>query len=597
MQNLYRWFLVLLLLSIGGAPLEAQVMESRNSHTKDSLKREISLIQSDVKREAALNIELSKIQRINGEYIEANKLSRHVLNQIENLEAPRIQSNAYSNLADGYRRIGLLDSSFYYANEYVQFITNENEELNSLSKYELIHHKLEAYALLAKYHYDNNDPINCTEAIDVAKKLIESIDIDKAIQDYPKFRYGLVYDVLGHLHFRYFKMVDALFYFNKIIEEAENSGNPTLINSVKHWKATLLYETKVYDGYVPERKSALEIILEFDMNQLDLMSEVRPWHVYWLTGRLYQKSGDDARFEEYARKALIEVLKTDGYSDIIGILDATAKGAGELRNYPWKLNNRELMAYYKDYLINANNQIKLLQMETQLENAKKLAEANRQLDNERTRGQLIIGGAILILIVNILVFRNLRLLKRAKRYQNAANEKLQYEKEVAILKKEKISNVLEFKQRQLATSTLSSERLNSQINQMVERLEEVKKGQNDSESTKKIDRLLRDLKSADSVQDNWTQFYKHFENVHPDFFNKLLAINDGLTQNDLRHCAYVQMNLSNKEVAHMYNVDPNSVKMARYRLKKKLHLDPEASLQDFIFHLTDSSSSQYLQEA
>lgn len=593
----YKRFLIMLTLGIGSTSVEAQVMESWNLHIKDSLKAEILLVEGDISREAELSIELSKILKMNGEYFEANKVSRFILNLTEHLQIPRIQSKAYANLAEGYRRIGLLDSSFYYADKYVQFITSKNEDLNVLSEFELIHYKLEAHALLAKYYYDNRDPNNSGEVIGVAKRLIESIDINKAREDYPDFRYGLVYDVLGHLHFRYYEMVDAFFYFNKIIEEAENSGDPTLINNVKHWRATLMYETKSYDRPFPKGESALEIILELDVNDLDPMSEVRPWHVYWLTGKLYQKRGDNARFEEYARKSLISVLKTDGYSDIIGVLEATAKSAELLRNYTWKLNNKELMAYYKDYLINANNQIKLLQMEAQLKTAQELSELNGELADQRYRSRLIFAGGLLILIVNILIFRNLRLLKRAKRYQSAANEKLQYEKEVELLKKEKLANLLEYKQRQLTTSTLSAERLNSQMNRMIETLEGVKKSLKDHSSIKSIDRLIRELKSADSDQDNWTQFYKHFESVHPNFFNRLLEINDGLTQNDLRHCAYVQMSLSNKEVAQMYNVDPNSVKMARYRLKKKLHLDQEASLQDFIFQLTNNSSPQYLRGA
>jgi DNA-binding CsgD family transcriptional regulator len=42
------------------------------------------------------------------------------------------------------------------------------------------------------------------------------------------------------------------------------------------------------------------------------------------------------------------------------------------------------------------------------------------------------------------------------------------------------------------------------------------------------------------------------------------------------------MGLSPKQVAEILNVEAESVSMARVRVKKKLHLEPELSLHDFL---------------
>ncbi|MCB0471413.1 MAG: hypothetical protein KDC51_13280, partial [Flavobacteriaceae bacterium] len=74
-------------------------------------------------------------------------------------------------------------------------------------------------------------------------------------------------------------------------------------------------------------------------------------------------------------------------------------------------------------------------------------------------------------------------------------------------------------------------------------------------------------------------------NVHPGFFDFLNKNFPELTNNDLKACAYIRMNLSSKEVASLTNVSPKSVTMHRYRLKKKLNLDTEDSLKNFLFNI------------
>ncbi len=43
-----------------------------------------------------------------------------------------------------------------------------------------------------------------------------------------------------------------------------------------------------------------------------------------------------------------------------------------------------------------------------------------------------------------------------------------------------------------------------------------------------------------------------------------------LTPYDLRLCTYLKANLSTKEIAHILNITPDSVKKAKHRLRKKL---------------------------
>lgn len=103
------------------------------------------------------------------------------------------------------------------------------------------------------------------------------------------------------------------------------------------------------------------------------------------------------------------------------------------------------------------------------------------------------------------------------------------------------------------------------------------------EDTKSIlESLKSGLKRKKTNSYQWEDFKVHFQQVHPDFFNSINKVNGNLSNNELRHCAYIKMNLSTKEIANFLNVSDRAVQTARYRIKKKLNLGPEIDLFKFI---------------
>jgi len=87
--------------------------------------------------------------------------------------------------------------------------------------------------------------------------------------------------------------------------------------------------------------------------------------------------------------------------------------------------------------------------------------------------------------------------------------------------------------------------------------------------------------SLESEKD-WDEFRMYFEKVHSSFFENLKAQHPDLTQGDLKLCALISLNLSMKEMAELMGISPESVKMARHRLRKKLSLATEENLTEFV---------------
>lgn len=76
--------------------------------------------------------------------------------------------------------------------------------------------------------------------------------------------------------------------------------------------------------------------------------------------------------------------------------------------------------------------------------------------------------------------------------------------------------------------------------------------------------------------------------IRPEFIEGLQKkANNKLTRLDLKYCSYILMGLTNKEIAIKLNVDPKSTRMARYRIKQKLQLTKDESLDEFINGITN----------
>ena len=66
---------------------------------------------------------------------------------------------------------------------------------------------------------------------------------------------------------------------------------------------------------------------------------------------------------------------------------------------------------------------------------------------------------------------------------------------------------------------------------------------------------------------------------------RVKTLHPSITPNDLRLCAYLRLNLSSKEIAPLLNISHKSVEVKRYRLRKKMNLDHDQSLSNYIIEL------------
>jgi DNA-binding CsgD family transcriptional regulator len=102
---------------------------------------------------------------------------------------------------------------------------------------------------------------------------------------------------------------------------------------------------------------------------------------------------------------------------------------------------------------------------------------------------------------------------------------------------------------------------------------------------KDIKKVLNHIDSSLNNEEDWAFFEKAFNHADKDFFKKIKEHHPNLTPSDLRLCMYLRLNLSSKEIAPLLNITPRSVEIKRYRLRKKISLATDKSLNDYFINL------------
>ncbi|WP_298881170.1 hypothetical protein [uncultured Polaribacter sp.] len=85
--------------------------------------------------------------------------------------------------------------------------------------------------------------------------------------------------------------------------------------------------------------------------------------------------------------------------------------------------------------------------------------------------------------------------------------------------------------------------------------------------------------------EEWNILKNHFNAVHDNFYNKLIAKHPEITETELRHCMFIKLHLHTKEIARILLIDPRSVQTGRYRIKKKMNLGENEDLRDYLLNL------------
>ena len=221
---------------------------------------------------------------------------------------------------------------------------------------------------------------------------------------------------------------------------------------------------------------------------------------------------------------------------------------------------------------NLEEQLKMVnQMHLQHEYTEAEAQAQYERDMERMREKrknlvtfFIIAILLLTVILVLVLLSRKNILLKAKKVE-----------------KEMIANELEGKKQELVSKLLAQTKTNDALNEIKEQLVSLNK-LNEEDREDALDKAAKKLDSVISANTD-DNFDYYFLQVHPRFYERLRKDFPDLTLNELRLCALIRLNMNTKDIASINNITINGVKVARWRLRKKLGMtDANDNLSEFL---------------
>lgn len=319
---------------------------------------------------------------------------------------------------------------------------------------------------------------------------------------------------------------------------------------------------------------------------ISLIESLLPWFeaelpnylvlVYSYLGDAYLAKGDYVKSEWCFQKALNVSDTLHSHLDFsILVHEKLAALYAENRNYQKAYDKlRTVYALDKRFFDSRSEyNIPLLEIQDEFRNA---SEAQEQLLRENRITQLEHENRVRFLRNIIISIVSGFLLLFGVLFIHYLRNRHRLEKNLIQLKMKANRELLEIKNRELAASALKLFEKDKFLQELKARVAEKK----ESISLQEINHLLRTVTIGNS--NAWKIFEAQFISVNSTFYEELQANYPDLTQGEKRLCTLIKLKLTSKEIAGLMRISVDSVHKSRYRLRKKLNLDRDTDLTDFM---------------
>ena len=179
-------------------------------------------------------------------------------------------------------------------------------------------------------------------------------------------------------------------------------------------------------------------------------------------------------------------------------------------------------------------------------------------------------------------------IEKSKKLIELELEQLKLKEDKAQIHKysEELDRDIIVKSKELANYTLLLSQKTDIFQEIKTDLQELKALLKSDEAKRKLLDIYKKL-SAQKIGHDFVEIFDvNFEKVNHDFFLKLKQMNPELSQRELRLCAFVKMNFSNKQISPLLGISARGVETARLKIRKKLQVPHEETLSTFLEKVT-----------
>ncbi len=295
-------------------------------------------------------------------------------------------------------------------------------------------------------------------------------------------------------------------------------------------------------------------------------------------GHCYSRLGDQDLALKYFEQALEKGKENGQFGDIVRSYQNIVNLHSKQKQFEKAFEIQSRLMVLKDSLAKAEREDALNELEVKYETQDKEKEISL-LQKEQTiitnRWLTLALGLFLAIVIGVLFIDNQKRKHRQEKQLLSAEDELQ-KAELKIM-----TDLLEYNQQKLSLYTENLLRKNEIVGQLESKLKSVV--ENASGEFGSEEKLMEDFSGVRILtDDDWEEFKRLFDGVHRGLLERLLISYENLTLAEQRLFLLMKLDLSTKEIANILGVSPESIKKGRYRLKKKLNVLDEQSLQEFI---------------
>lgn len=482
---------------------------------------------------------LGKIYKSQNSYDSALLYFNYALELSREIENDNFEATALIGLGEVYSSKMQYDSAY---NNYYQALLKALKTENDIQLGEI-------YNSLGGFYYDcgniGDAEIYWQKAINISSKINDLKGIARMENNI-----GEVYRLNGEYH----KALDCFSRALVINRDMEN----------KHWLATN------YDnmGMIYHKLGKQEKALEFINNGIYLSREIGyakgESAGYSSLGLFYQNNNQPDSALKYFRLAFSLSQKIHE----INTLKKASEGLSKV--YELSVQPDSALYYQKkfknfsDTILNTRNltRVSLLLAQAQFENENRM----REIKVKKTRNRyfiVILALALVLVIISFIYF-----------IQRNKVQLLDLKKQNLELEKKYLNN-------ELTNFAIHINQKNEFLSDLKGRIQNlrIQSSKDDDNSISEIKSLImQNIQQKDDIDD----FYNYADKLNRELVIKLNQKFPGLTANEIQLCVLLKLNLSTKEVASIRHVTPRAIKVARYRLRKKLNLPAEGNISDYL---------------
>ena len=213
-----------------------------------------------------------------------------------------------------------------------------------------------------------------------------------------------------------------------------------------------------------------------------------------------------------------------------------------------------------------------------LANTRSKVEAEQYLNHisllESNRQRAVLLRNALLSAIALVTIILLLVLNRVRSKHRFSVEKATLEKKQSEVLLEQLRAQLEQYTTHLRNKTLLIEQVEQELNQL-----KLAGGALYTETQQSLGELLQ---SSILTEEEWQRFRALFEKVHPGFLIKMRQQFPDLTPAETRILVLTRLKLTNKEMMAMLGIGYDAIKKTRQRLRKKINLPDEETLDQWI---------------